>query len=306
MGFFGKLRQGLRKTQGQLSEGIGRAFLGEKEISEDIAEELEEVLVEADIGIKATEEILQMVTGMVSRKELNDKETLVSALKNKVSEMVALPEAESLLDCGKSPLIILVVGVNGVGKTTTIGKLGRRFIETGRSVMFGAADTFRAAAIDQLTIWADRIGADMVQHKAGADPSAVAFDTVQAAVNRKKDVVLIDTAGRLHTKDNLMAQLEKMKRVISKVIPDAPHRVLLVLDGTNGQNAMSQAKEFLKITGVTDIIITKLDGTARGGVIIPIIQEFRIPIGFVGVGEQEDDLIPFDPEEYADALFATR
>ncbi|NOZ13470.1 MAG: signal recognition particle-docking protein FtsY [Acidobacteria bacterium] len=304
MGFVGKLKKGLTRTSGRLSEGLGRIFLGKKEIDENIGEDLEEVLIEADIGIRATEEILEMVAEGVSRRELKDKKSLIAALKEKVREMVEIPDRTSLLEASEKPLVVLIVGVNGVGKTTTIGKLGKIFRDQGKTVLFSAADTFRAAAIDQLGIWADRIGADLVRHKPGADPSAVAFDSVQAAVNRGLDVVLIDTAGRLHTKDNLMAQLEKMKRVIAKVIQDAPHRILLILDGTNGQNALSQAREFMKTTGVTDLIITKLDGTAKGGAIIPIIREFQIPIGFVGVGEQEDDLIPFDAEEFAELLFA--
>ncbi|NOY22399.1 MAG: signal recognition particle-docking protein FtsY [Acidobacteria bacterium] len=304
MGFVGKLKKGLTRTSGRLSEGLGRVFLGRKEIDEGVAEELEEVLIEADIGVCATNEILEMIVDKVSRKELQDRDSLINALKEKVREMLMIPDSASLMESPEKPLVVLIIGVNGVGKTTTIGKLGSLFRAQGKKVLFSAADTFRAAAIDQLGIWAERIGAELVQHKPGADPSAVAFDSVQAALKRGSDVVLIDTAGRLHTKDNLMAQLEKMKRVIAKVIPDAPHRVLLILDGTNGQNALSQAREFMKSPGFTDLIITKLDGTARGGVIIPIIQEFHVPIGFVGVGEQEDDLIPFDAEEFAELLFA--
>ncbi len=304
MGLVSKLKKGLTRTSGRISGGLGRIFLGRKEIDENIEEDLEEVLIEADIGIRATEEILEMIAERVSRKELKDKESLITALKEKVREMLVIPDMVPLLEASEKPLVVLVVGVNGVGKTTTIGKLGKIFRDRGKTVLFSAADTFRAAAIDQLEIWADRTGADLVRHKPGADPSAVAFDSVQAAVNRGLDVVLIDTAGRLHTKDNLMAQLEKMKRVIAKVIPDAPHRILLILDGTNGQNALSQAREFMKIIGVTDLIITKLDGTAKGGAIIPIIREFQIPVGFVGVGEREDDLIPFNAEEFAELLFA--
>ncbi|MCK5880042.1 MAG: signal recognition particle-docking protein FtsY [Holophagae bacterium] len=304
MGFVGKLKKGLNKTSGRFSEGLSRVFLGRKEIDEGIAEELEEVLIEADIGVRATNEILEMIVDKVSRKELKDRESLTRALKGKVRQMMGIPDTTPLMESREKPLVVLIVGVNGVGKTTTIGKLGSLFRAQGKKVIFSAADTFRAAAIDQLGIWADRIGAELVRHKPGADPSAVAFDSVQAALNRGSDVVLIDTAGRLHTKDNLMAQLEKMKRVIAKVIPEAPHRTLLILDGTNGQNALSQAREFMKSTGFSDLIITKLDGTAKGGVIIPIIQEFHVPIGFVGVGEQVDDLIPFDAEEFAELLFA--
>jgi len=304
MGFVGKLKKGLSKTSGRLSEGLERVFLGRKEIDEGVAEELEEVLIEADLGVRATDEILEMIADKTSREELKDRNSLISALKEKVREMVMIPDITPLMECREKPLIVLIVGVNGVGKTTTIGTLGSLFRARGKKVLFCAADTFRAAAIEQLAIWADRIGAELIRHKPGADPSAVAFDSVQAALNRHADVVLIDTAGRLHTKDNLMAQLEKMKRVIAKVIPDAPHRTLLILDGTNGQNALSQAREFMKSPGFTDLIVTKLDGTARGGVIVPIIQEFHVPIGFVGVGEQEDDLIPFNAAEFAELLFA--
>lgn len=304
MSFLNKLKKGLKKTHDRLSEGLGRVVLGKKEIDENIAEELEEILIEADIGLSATEEILEMVTNKVSRKELKDRENLVDALKDKVKEMVSITEESRLLkDANEQPLVCLVVGVNGVGKTTSIGKLAANLASSGKKVILGAADTFRAAAIEQLKIWSDRAEVEIVNHQEGSDPSAVAFDAVQAAVARKADVVLIDTAGRLHTKDNLMAQLEKMKRVISKVIPEAPYRVILVLDGTNGQNALSQAKEFQKITGITDIIITKLDGTAKGGAIIPIIRELNVPVTYVGVGEQAEDLIPFNPEEYAELLF---
>ncbi len=304
MSFFNKLKQGLKKTQSRLSEGLGRVVLGKKEIDDNIAEELEEILIEADIGLNATEEILEMVTGMLSRKELKDKDALIEALKQKVQEMVTLVDESRLLeDAKEKPLIALVVGVNGVGKTTSIGKLAYNLSKKGKKVILGAADTFRAAAIEQLGIWCDRANVEIVKHKEGSDPSAVAFDATKAGVARNADVVLIDTAGRLHTKDNLMAQLEKMKRVIAKVIPDAPHRVILVLDGTNGQNALSQAKEFQKITGITDIVLTKLDGTAKGGAIIPIIRELQVPVSYVGVGEQAEDLIPFIPEEYAELLF---
>jgi fused signal recognition particle receptor len=304
MSFFNKLKQGLKKTQSRLSEGLGRVVLGKKEIDDNIAEELEEILIEADIGLSATEEILEMVTGMLSRKELKDKDALTDALKQKVQEMVTLGNDSRLLeDAKEKPLIALVVGVNGVGKTTSIGKLAANLSSKGKKVILGAADTFRAAAIEQLSVWSDRANVEIVKHMEGSDPSAVAFDAVKAGVARNADLVLIDTAGRLHTKDNLMAQLEKMKRVIAKVIPDAPHRVILVLDGTNGQNALSQAKEFQKITGITDIVLTKLDGTAKGGAIIPIIRELQVPVSYVGVGEQTEDLIPFVPNEYAELLF---
>jgi len=303
MGFLSKFKQGLKKTHSKITEGLATALLGKKEIDESIEETLEELLLEADVGIEATEELLDTITERISRKEVNDLDAVLRALREKVEEMLEVSDESHLLDLDKKPLVILVVGVNGVGKTTTIGKLAKRFKENGKKVILGAADTFRAAAIEQLEIWAERVGCDIVKHKEGSDPSAVAFDSVKAAVSRDADVVIIDTAGRLHTKENLMKQLEKMKRVISKVIPDAPHRIVLVLDATNGQNALNQAKEFQKITGITDIILTKLDGTAKGGVIIPIVRQLKVPVAFVGVGEKEDDLIPFNPKEYAESLF---
>jgi len=303
MGFLSKFKQGLKKTHSKITEGLATALLGKKEIDESIEETLEELLLEADVGIEATEELLDTITERISRREVGDLNAVLKALREKVVEMLEVSEESRLLDSDKKPLVILVLGVNGVGKTTTIGKLAKRFKENGKKVILGAADTFRAAAIEQLEIWAERVGCDIVKHKEGSDPSAVAFDSVKAAVSRDADVVIIDTAGRLHTKENLMKQLEKMKRVISKVIPDAPHRIVLVLDATNGQNALNQAKEFQKITGITDIILTKLDGTAKGGVIIPIVRQLKVPVAFVGVGEKEDDLIPFNPKEYAESLF---
>ncbi len=303
MGFLSKFKKGLKKTHNKIAEGLANAVLGKKEIDESIEETLEELLIEADVGIEATEELLDTVTEKISRKELSDLNAVMKALREKVVEMLSITKESHILEDTKSPLVILIVGVNGVGKTTTIGKLAKKFREKGKKVILGAADTFRAAAIEQLEIWAQRADCDIVKHKEGSDPSAVAFDAVKAGVARKADVVIIDTAGRLHTKENLMKQLEKMKRVISKVIPEAPHRIMLVLDATNGQNALSQAKEFQKITGITDIVLTKLDGTAKGGVIIPIVRQLKVPVAFVGVGEKEDDLIPFNPEEYAESLF---
>lgn len=303
MGFLSKFKQGLKKTHSKIAEGLANAVLGKKEIDDSIEETLEELLIEADVGIEATEELLDTVTEKISRREIGDLDAVMKALREKVIEMLSVSKGSHILEDDRIPLVILVVGVNGVGKTTTIGKLAKRFKEKGKKVILGAADTFRAAAIEQLEIWAERVGCDIVKHKEGSDPSAVAFDAVKAGVARNADVVIIDTAGRLHTKENLMKQLEKMKRVISKVIPEAPHRVLLILDATNGQNALSQAKEFQKITGITDIVLTKLDGTAKGGVIIPIVRQLNVPVAFVGVGEKEDDLIPFNPEEYAESLF---
>ncbi len=303
MGFLSKFKKGLKKTHNKIAEGLANAVLGKKEIDESIEETLEELLIEADVGIEATEELLETVTEKISRRELSDLNAVMKALREKVIEMLSITKESHIFEDTKSPLVILIVGVNGVGKTTTIGKLAKKFREKGKKVILGAADTFRAAAIEQLEIWAKRADCDIVKHKEGSDPSAVAFDAVKAGVARKADVVIIDTAGRLHTKENLMKQLEKMKRVISKVIPEAPHRIMLVLDATNGQNALSQAKEFQKITGITDIVLTKLDGTAKGGVIIPIVRQLKVPVAFVGVGEKEDDLIPFNPEEYAESLF---
>ncbi len=305
MGVLEKFRKGLSRTSGRISDGMGRVFLGKKELDSDAFTILEEVLVEADIGIRASTEILEGLNNQLSRKDLKEMDAIQHGLAQIVAEMVDVQPEFPLLEDPRKPLVMLVVGVNGVGKTTTIGKLGARFVEQGRRVVLGAADTFRAAAVEQLAIWSERIGAQIVRHASGSDPSAVAFDAVQAAVSRNADAILIDTAGRLHTKDNLMAQLQKMQRVIQKVLPDAPHRVILVLDGTNGQNAISQARTFVESIGVTDLIITKLDGTAKGGAIIPIIREFGIPVSYVGVGEQVDDLIPFKPGAFAEFLFST-
>ncbi len=303
MGFLDKFKKGLKKTQNRIAEGLATALLGEKEIDDSIEEVLEEVLLEADVGVEATEELIESIVEKVSRRQLKDLQAVLNALKGQVVDMLSVSERSHLLEDNRKPLVVLVVGVNGVGKTTTIGKLAKKYIKMGKTVILGAADTFRAAAIEQLEIWAKKVNCDLVKHKEGSDPSAVAFDTVKAAVSRGIDVAIIDTAGRLHTKENLMKQLEKMKRVISKVITDAPQRVVLVLDATNGQNALNQAKEFQKITGITDIILTKLDGTAKGGIILPIVRQLNVPVAFVGVGEKEDDLIPFDPEEYARGLF---
>lgn len=304
MGVLDKFKQGLSRTSGRISDGMGRVFLGKKELDVDTFSQLEEVLVEADIGIRASSEILEGLGDLLSRRDLREVEAVRNALASTVADMVDVKPENLLLDDPRRPLVMLIVGVNGVGKTTTIGKLGARFVESDRRVIFGAADTFRAAAVEQLAIWSDRIGAQLVRHASGSDPSAVAFDAVQAAVSRKADAVMIDTAGRLHTKDNLMEQLKKMQRVIQKVVPEAPHRIILVLDGTNGQNAISQARTFVESIGVTDLIITKLDGTAKGGAIIPIVREFGIPVSYVGVGEQADDLIPFQPRAFADFLFS--
>ncbi len=304
MGFLDKFRKGLSRTSGRISDGMGRVFLGKKELDPDAFARLEEILVEADIGLSASTEILEGLSEQLSRRDLKEVSAVQHALAETVAEMVDVTPEYQLLEDPRRPLVMLVVGVNGVGKTTTIGKLGAQFTDSGRRVVFGAADTFRAAAVEQLAIWSERTGAQVVRHASGADPSAVAYDAVQAAVNRNADAVLIDTAGRLHTKDNLMEQLKKMQRVIQKVLPDAPHRVVLVLDGTNGQNAISQARTFVDSVDVTDLIVTKLDGTAKGGAIIPIIREFGIPVSYVGVGEQVDDLIPFQARAFADFLFS--
>jgi fused signal recognition particle receptor len=302
-GIFQRLRQGLAKTRTSFTGRLDRLFLGKKEITEDLLEELEEILFTSDIGVTTTQELINSVQDQVKRKELNDPQKLKKILKDRIISFLATPAVEHPLPGPGEPLVIMVIGVNGVGKTTTIGKTAHRFRSQGKSVMLVAADTFRAAAVEQLAIWGERVGADVIKQATGADPSAVAFDALSAACSRKIDVILIDTAGRLHTKINLMEELQKIHRVIGKKLSGAPHEVWLVLDATTGQNAISQAEIFNKALGVTGIILTKLDGTAKGGIVIGISQQLKIPIQYIGIGEKVDDLRPFNAQDFVQAIF---
>ena len=302
-GFFRRLRTGLAKTRDSFTGRLDRLILGKKEITAELLDELEEILFTSDIGVATTEELIDSVREKVARKELRDPEKLKSALREHMLSFLAIPEQDAATPEPGQPLIIMMIGVNGVGKTTTIAKVAHRFKEEGKEVMLVAADTFRAAAVEQLSIWGERIGVEVIKQKTGADPSAVTFDAVSAAVARKVDVVLIDTAGRLHTKRNLMDELKKIYRVTGKKVVSAPHQVWLVLDATTGQNAISQAEIFNRELGVTHIVLTKLDGTAKGGIVVGICHQLQLPIKFIGIGEKIDDLRPFDAADFVQALF---
>ncbi len=302
-GILGRLRQGLGKTRAQIFGRLDRILIGKKEITGEVLEELEEVLFTSDVGAAAAEEILTSVQEKVARKELRDAEALKLAIKEHIRALLKVPAREHAKPAPGEPHVILVLGVNGVGKTTTIAKAAHRFIHDGKDVMLVAADTFRAAAVEQLCLWAERVGADIIHQDTGADPSAVVFDALSAADSRGTDIVLIDTAGRLHTNKNLMDELEKVHRVAGKKQSGAPHEVWLVLDATTGQNAIAQAETFNRRIAVTGIVLTKLDGTAKGGVVIGIAHQLQIPILFIGVGEKADDLRPFDPDEFIEAIF---
>jgi len=300
---FQRLRQGLSKTRSGLTGRLDRLVLGKKEINDDLLEELEEILYTSDLGVATTQKLINLVQDSVARKELNSPENLKIALKEHIRSFLDVPEMEHTNPSPGEPLIIMVIGVNGVGKTTTIGKVAHGFKEEGKEVMLVAADTFRAAAIEQLVIWGDRVGAEVIKQKDGADPSAVSFDAISSAQSKETDVVLIDTAGRLHTKVNLMDELKKIQRVVGRKLPGAPHEVWLVLDATTGQNAISQAEIFHDALGVTGIILTKLDGTAKGGIVVGISHQLGLPIRFIGIGEKIEDLRPFDASEFVEALF---
>jgi fused signal recognition particle receptor len=300
-GFFGRLKERLTKTRETLITRVDRLVLGKKEIDEDLLDELEEILITSDLGVMTTQALIESVQQKVKRKELDDPERLKVYLQQEILRFLEVPK--KIPDYSQRPFIVLVIGVNGVGKTTTIGKLAQRLGEQGQKVMLVAGDTFRAAAGEQLEIWAGRSGAEIVRQKEGSDPSAVVFDALKAAASRGMDVVLIDTAGRLHTRVNLMEELKKIRRVIQKSIPEAPHQTLLILDATMGQNAISQARIFNEAMEVDGIILTKLDGTAKGGIIVGISHELKIPIEYIGIGEKVDDLQPFNPEEFVRALF---
>ena len=301
-----RLKTSVAKTKTALAEAVDNVFLGERQIDPKVLRHLETALLSADLGVKTTREVLDSVKEKLDRQALADSAQLKREIKADIARIfTSMNGAPKELGAanGAGPRVIFVVGVNGVGKTTSIGKLANRLRKGGQSVVLCAADTFRAAAIEQLEIWARRNDVEVVKQKSGADPAAVVYDAVAAAKARNVDAVIVDTAGRLHTKSNLMAELEKMKRTAAKVIPGAPHDILLVMDATTGQNGLAQAREFTGAVGVTGIILTKLDGTAKGGIVVAIARELGLPIRFVGTGEQIDDLVPFDPETYVHSLF---
>ena len=316
MGFFDKifgkkekesLDEGLQKTKENFFSKVSKAIAGKATVDEEVLDDLEEALVSADVGIDTTVAIIERIEARVARDKYLNTSELNRILKEEIEGMIVDASGTNSYDFHSNlptkPYVILVVGVNGVGKTTTIGKLAYNFKQAGKSVLLGAADTFRAAAVDQLTIWSERSGVPIVKQAMGSDPAAVAYDTVQSALSRGSDVVLIDTAGRLHNKAHLMDELSKIKRSIKKTLPEAPHEVLLVLDGSTGQNALEQAKHFTAATDVTALAVTKLDGTAKGGVVLAIANQFKIPVKFIGVGEKIEDLLVFDKHEFVDSIF---
>ena len=297
-----RLKAGVQKTRAGLMEKLEDAVSGRKEINAEVLEELEYALITADIGSKTTAEILERIRERVARHLVGDAAELKGLIRQYLLEVLEATE-RPLPQVAEPPAVIMVVGVNGAGKTTSIGKLTRRLQSEGRSVLLCGADTFRAAAIEQLEVWAQRTGVDLIRQQPGSDPSAVMFDALQAGKARKIDYVIVDTAGRLHTKENLMAELQKMRRTAARVIPGAPHEVLLVIEATTGQNGLEQARKFTESSEVTGIILTKLDGTAKGGVVVAISRELGLPIRYVGVGEQLDDLLPFEPANFVASLF---
>ncbi len=299
MGFFDKIKQGLTKTRDALSNTLGNVFTA-SEIDDDFYEELEESLILADLGVETSVKAAELLRKKVKEDHIKSAEEAKTALKQILVEM--LNQGDTALNLSTKPAVVLVIGVNGVGKTTTIGKIATRYVNEGKNVLLVAADTFRAAAADQLEIWAQRSGASIVRQNEGADPASVVFDGIHAAKARNVDVILIDTAGRLHNKQNLMNELGKISRIVERELPGAAREVLLVLDGTTGQNALLQAKQFKEVAGVTAMAITKLDGTAKGGIVIAVADTLQIPVKFVGVGEQADDLMPFEAEPFVDAL----
>ena len=300
MGFFKKLSQGLKKTRDSISGAVGSMLSAFTRIDEDLFEELEEILVMSDIGIHTSTKICDILRQRVKDEKVKEPVLIKQMLAETVAEMI---DGDKELHISTKPSVVFVIGVNGVGKTTTIGKIASQLKSQGKNVILGAADTFRAAAIDQLAVWADRAGVDMVKSAEGADPASVVFDTIAAAKARGSDVIICDTAGRLHNKKNLMHELAKMYRIIKRELPEADVETLLVLDATTGQNAVNQARDFKEVADITGIVLTKLDGTARGGVVLAIMDELKIPVKYVGVGEQIDDLQPFNPTEFAKAIF---
>ena len=306
--FSARFRRAVAATRDSLSEKLDTVFAGRKQIDEQLLEQLEEVLIAADIGVTTTLEILETVRRGIARKQINDLDALKHAIKTELLNILQASErqgvaSELTVPESVAPYVMMIVGVNGVGKTTTIGKLAQRIKAEGNDVLICAADTFRAAASDQLAIWAERTGVPLIQQKQGTDPAAVLFDSLKAAKARGSEVLIVDTAGRLHNKSNLMAELEKMKRVAAREVEGAPHETLLVVDAVTGQNGLEQARQFLRVAGVTGIVLTKLDGTAKGGIAVAIAKELNLPIRYAGIGEKVDDLVVFDPEQYVNSLF---
>jgi len=302
-----KLDEGLEKTKTSVFSKLTKAIAGKSKVDDEVLDNLEEVLITSDVGVNTTVKIIERIEERVARDKYLGTDELNKILRDEIAALLEENNSGDAVEfttpADKKPYVIMVVGVNGVGKTTTIGKLAHQFKKAGKKVVLGAADTFRAAAVDQLKIWSERVGVPIVQQGMGADPASVAYDTLQSAVNQNADVVLIDTAGRLHNKINLMNELTKIKRVMTKIIPDAPHEVMLVLDGSTGQNAVEQARQFTKATEVTSLALTKIDGTAKGGVVIGISDEFKIPVKYIGVGEGIDHLQVFNKLEFVDSLF---
>src|SRR5215203_1323878 len=308
--FSARFRRAVAATRDTLSERLDTLFAGRKQIDEELLDQLEEVLIAADIGVPTTLEILETVRRGIARKQINDLVALKLAIKTELLNILQASErqgiaSETTVPESVLPYVMMIVGVNGVGKTTTIGKLAQRIKAEGNEVLICAADTFRAAASEQLAIWAGRAGVPIIQQKQGTDPAAVLFDSLKAAKARGSEVLIVDTAGRLHTKSNLMAELEKMKRVASREVEGAPHETLLVVDAVTGQNGLEQARQFLKVAGVTGIVLTKLDGTAKGGIAVAIAKELNLPIRYAGIGEKVDDLVVFDPKQYVNGLFGS-
>ena len=306
--FSARFRRAVAATRESLSDKLDTVFAGRKQIDEELLEQLEEVLIAADIGVPTTLDILETVRRGIARKQINDLDALKAAIKTELLTILQASERQGIaseltVPESVAPYVMMIVGVNGVGKTTTIGKLAQRIKAEGNDVLICAADTFRAAASDQLAIWAERTGVPLIQQKQGTDPAAVLFDSLKAAKARGSEVLIVDTAGRLHNKSNLMAELEKMKRVAAREVEGAPHETLLVVDAVTGQNGLEQARQFLKVAGVTGIVLTKLDGTAKGGIAVAIAKELNLPIRYAGIGEKVDDLVVFDPQQYVNSLF---
>jgi fused signal recognition particle receptor len=302
--FLDRMKEAVSRTRENLAERIEDAVSFSKEIDRNTLDDLEATLIGADLGTTTTHEVLEKLRGKADRKQIKDVDELKRLLKEELLAILTAANSRPVQKVDGTPEVILVVGVNGTGKTTTIGKLSQVFRSQGKNVLLCAADTFRAAAIEQLEVWGQRTGTEVIKTKAGGDPAAVLFDALQAAVARKTDYVVVDTAGRLHTKTNLMLELEKMRRTAQRIIPGAPHETLLVMDATTGQNGLQQARLFTEAAGVTGIVLTKLDGTAKGGVVVAISRELGVPVRYVGVGEKAGDLLPFDPKEFVDSLFA--